>query len=116
MEMAGRQHEPHQRREDHERHHPRLEQGDVIGDFGLGNPRREIDRVVIDDGHCETLASLNSAAPFSGAVQVVIYCTRGSVSNWWNGGGDDSVHSSVVAPAPHGLLAACSLRMKASIT
>ena len=24
----------------------------------------------------------------------------GSVSNWWNGGGDDSVHSSVVAPSP----------------
>ena len=28
---------------------------------------------------------------------------RGSVSNWWNGGGEDSVHSSVVAPSPHGL-------------
>ena len=28
---------------------------------------------------------------------------RGSVLNWWNGGGEDSVHSSVVAPGPHGL-------------
>ena len=28
---------------------------------------------------------------------------RGSVSNWWNGGGEDSVHSSVVAPSPQGL-------------
>lgn len=27
----------------------------------------------------------------------------GSVSNWWNGGGLDSVHSSVVAPSPQGL-------------
>ena len=27
----------------------------------------------------------------------------GSVSNWWNGGGELSVHSSVVAPSPQGL-------------
>ena len=27
----------------------------------------------------------------------------GKVSNWWNGGGLDRVHSSVVAPSPHGL-------------
>ena len=27
----------------------------------------------------------------------------GSVSDWWNGGGLLSVHSSVVAPSPHGL-------------
>ena len=27
----------------------------------------------------------------------------GSVSNWWYGGGLDRVHSSVVAPSPHGL-------------
>lgn len=32
---------------------------------------------------------------------------------WRNGGGDDNVHSSVIAPAPHGLSAAFSLRMKA---
>src|SRR3546814_4893360 len=30
----------------------------------------------------------------------------GSVSNWWYGGGLGSVHSSVVAPSPHGLSAA----------
>src|SRR6266702_7279934 len=35
---------------------------------------------------------------------------------WWNGGGEGSVHSSVVAPAPHGLSAACCLRMKAWAT
>ena len=28
------------------------------------------------------------------------YLMTGSVSNWWNGGGLDSVHSSVVAPSP----------------
>src|SRR5438309_57250 len=35
---------------------------------------------------------------------------NGSSLYWWNGGGDGSVHSSVVAPAPHGLSAALSLR------
>ncbi len=35
---------------------------------------------------------------------------RGSVSNEWNGGGEGSVHSSVVAPGPHGLLPAGTLR------
>ena len=35
---------------------------------------------------------------------------RGSTSNWWNGGGEDSVHSSVVAPSPHGLSPATRLR------
>ena len=39
---------------------------------------------------------------------------RGSVSNWWNGGGEDSVHSNVVAPTPHGLLPAARFLMKAS--
>jgi len=37
----------------------------------------------------------------------------GSVSYWWNGGGDGSVHSNVVAPGPQGLAAARSLQMKA---
>ena len=31
----------------------------------------------------------------------------GRVSNWWNGGGLDRVHSSVVAPSPQGLSGAC---------
>src|SRR5262252_8554768 len=39
--------------------------------------------------------------------------TSGSTSYWWNGGGDGKVHSRVVAPGPHGLLAALSLRIKA---
>src|SRR3979490_2068802 len=60
------------------------------------------------------LASLNQRGAIRDRANT--HCTRGSTSNWWNGGGDDSVHSSVVAPAPHGLSAACSLRTKASIT
>ena len=38
----------------------------------------------------------------------------GSVSKQWKGGGEDSVHSSVVAPSPQGLSAACTLRWNAS--
>src|SRR5689334_13804021 len=41
------------------------------------------------------------------------YLITGRTSNWWNAGGDESVHSRVVAPAPHGLAAACSRRINA---
>ena len=41
---------------------------------------------------------------------------RGSTSNWWKGGGDGKVHSSVVAPAPHGLSPARSLRAAEQFT
>src|SRR3546814_19460857 len=37
----------------------------------------------------------------------------GSVPNWWYGGGLGSVHSSVVAPSPHGLSAARSEERRA---
>ena len=86
MHMAGRNRQPDQRREHYERHHPRLEQRQVIADTGD--------------------AGLNS---WEGDA----HRTSGSVSYWWNGGGDGSVHSSVVAPGPHGLAAARSLRTKA---
>jgi len=33
---------------------------------------------------------------------------RGRTSNWWNGGGEGKVHSSVVAPTPQGLAPAGS--------
>ena len=39
---------------------------------------------------------------------------RGSVSKEWKGGGDGTVHSSVVAPAPQGLLPASRFFAKAS--
>jgi hypothetical protein len=41
------------------------------------------------------------------------YLITGRWSYWWNGGGDDSVHSSVVAPSPHGLSAASCFRANA---
>src|SRR6478735_5340369 len=40
---------------------------------------------------------------------------RGNTSNWWYGGGEGSVHSSVVAPAPHGLFGALTFCMKARV-
>ena len=114
--MAGRDDETDQRGEDHQRHHPRLQQRDVVADLGLGNPRAKLDGVVIDNRHDE-LVSLKSATRFlEGARRGLPYCTRGSTSNWWKGGGDDSVHSSVVAPAPHGLASAARFFMKASTT
>ncbi len=37
------------------------------------------------------------------SVFAPVYSMTGRVSNWWYGGGEDSVHSSVVAPSPQGL-------------
>src|SRR5262245_29351679 len=62
------------------------------------------------------LASSRNRGAQECAPRSVAYCTRGSVSNWWKGGGDDSVHSSVVAPAPHGLAPASRFFAKASNT
>src|SRR4029450_6903300 len=44
------------------------------------------------------------------------YLITGNSLYWWKGGGDGSAHSSVVAPAPHGLSPALSLRMNAWMT
>src|SRR3954447_5291301 len=111
MNVARRHHETDKCREDHQRHYPRFQQGDVIGDTGLRNAGRKIDGVVVDNRQNESrflaLRRNRRAAHWH-------HCTRGSTSNWWNGGGDGSVHSSVVAPAPHGLSAACCLRTNAS--
>ena len=49
VDVAGRDHEADQRGEDHQRHHARLQQRDVIANFGLGNPGAELDGVVIDN-------------------------------------------------------------------
>jgi hypothetical protein len=44
--------------------------------------------------------------PACAGMTLAFQSTWGNVSNWWNGGGLDKVHSSVVAPSPHGLLPA----------
>ena len=113
MQMARRDHEADQRGEDHQRHHPRLQQRDVVArPPASADPGRTArwrrDRRSTRLG----LASRQSTARAATAVR---RRDRASLharqpSNWWNGGGEDSVHSSVVAPAPHGLSPACSLR------
>ena len=42
-----------------------------------------------------------------------IYFTLGSSSKVWNGGGDETVHSNVVAPSPHGFCCAVLFFIKA---
>lgn len=44
------------------------------------------------------------------------YRIRGNCSHWWKGGGEESCHSSVVAPSPHGLAPASRFFAKASKT
>ena len=44
-----------------------------------------------------------------------IYFTLGNSSNVWNGGGEVTVHSNVVAPSPHGFWAAAFFLEKAQI-
>src|SRR5271154_6061178 len=86
MDMARRDEETDKSREHHERHHARLHQFHVITDTrdaGLDAGKGSAHRI------------------------------RDSVSYWWNGGGAGSVHSSVVAPGPHGLAPAGILRRKA---
>src|SRR5581483_48872 len=67
-------------------------------------------------GHAMWPSSMYSPMPAGGldACKCDAHRINGSVSYWWNGGGDGSVHSSVVAPAPHGLALARCLRMNAS--
>ena len=42
-----------------------------------------------------------------------IYFTFGNSSKVWNGGGEDTVHSKVVAPSPHGFCSAFFFLAKA---
>src|SRR5690606_31011794 len=64
-------------------------------------------------------AGPGNASRGNSAVAARRYCrsvTNGRVLNWCTGGGEVSVHSSVVAPSPHGLAGAGRLRAKASAT
>src|SRR5690606_2354855 len=106
--------QPDQRGEDHERHHSWLQQREVIGDTRLRDPGRQLNGFLIDNRHDTTRFVGCAARERAAHIHMTAYCTFGRVENWWNGGGEDSVHSSVVAPSPHGLSAACCLRAKAS--
>ena len=105
MHVPRRDQQADQRREHDERHHPRLQQRDVVArTLGESSARARLGErlgkigAFADQRHC------------LGNHPRTPHLMRGSVLNWWNGGGEGSVHSSVVAPAPHGLSAAFSLR------
>src|SRR5690242_12236451 len=51
----------------------------------------------------ESTTSNSNGARAGSDRPAAAYFTSGNSSKVWNGGGDDTVHSSVVAPAPHGL-------------
>src|SRR5208282_6473045 len=109
MQRTRRDRKADQRGEDHQRHHPRLHQRDIVADARqawLGQSQSR------PGGH--RAADVCAFADERHGLRFAPYLIRGSVSNWWNGGGEDSVHSSVVAPTPHGLLPAARFLMKAS--
>src|SRR6516162_11333517 len=70
---------------------------------------------LMTDIACRSAVRVTSPAPPNGRRRRR-HLISGSSLYWWNGGGDGSVHSSVVAPAPHGLSAALSPRMNACTT
>jgi len=103
MHRPGRGDQANQRREDHEEHDPRFQQRGIVGDVtAWGGVELAWDRVDSGVGH-QPIHS-NASQP------TCLYLIRGRVSNVWNGGGEGSVHSKVVAPGPQGLAAAFSLR------
>jgi hypothetical protein len=96
MQRAGRNQQPDQAGEDDERHHPRLQQRDPVANLRGGDGERRLRR-------------RHGVRAAVGHQRI-----RGSSSKVWNGGGEETRHSSVVAPAPHGLAAACSPFRKVS--
>ena len=103
---------------------PRISEADVADYIALLKPRvmslvifTALVGLMIAPVHVHPVLAFTAILCIAvGAGAFLNYCTRGSTSNWWNGGGDGSVHSSVVAPAPHGLSAACSFFTNAMIT
>src|SRR5690606_10497984 len=103
-------------REDHERHHPRLQEGEIVADIHNRGSRalpRE-DRALITGAvrsfnHVSIARSrpqnnparhpsnwkLGRSRGQSRYLRSAAYLMRGSLSNWWNGGGEGSVPSSV---------------------
>ena len=134
--LTGTRRDQHagQRREDDERHHARLQQREIIA----GRRARDRDALagvaIADEAHVavSSFGRRGSAArcvasggpspgfrrsggrPPRGFDQCSEPAICGSVSNVWNGGGEGSVHSSVVAPTPHGLSPASRFFAKAS--
>src|SRR3546814_18782913 len=104
MQAAWRQHHADQAGKHHQRHHTRLQQRKIIARLRLvalrisGIEAGMAGLFALDrDTRIRQQSSPGAAKP------PLAYLITGSFSSWWNGGGEDSVHSSVVAPSPHGL-------------
>ena len=86
----------------------------IVARTRAGAARACVERLCARVGHraFKAIRRIVCRAPPAPTLQCcAVSLMRGSSSNWWNGGGEGSVHSSVVAPAPHGLFAgdaACS--------
>src|SRR5262249_19188361 len=73
--------------------------------------------VIVDDSHHSVQFAFAPGRHFPVAPRICgNYLIRGSCSHWWYGGGEDSCHSRVVAPSPHGLSPARRFLEKASKT
>ena len=111
VHRARRRHHSDQRREHHEEHHPRLHQRDIVGDLAAGIGFQRRGRYgICDVGHARSTHSYKLSSGRAERRCNRPHLMRGSVSKVWNGGGEDSVHSSVVAPTPQGFAAAGTLR------
>src|SRR5262249_23171213 len=123
MEMARRRHHADECRKHDKRHDARFHQRDIVADAGharlatADGPGRVACRShelcsFAADRHLHPLSCWNGRSCLPAACSRH-YLMSGSSLYWWNGGGEGSVHSRVVAAAPHGLSAAFSLRKNA---
>src|SRR5690606_3198701 len=122
VQQTGRKDLANERRKDDERHHARLKQRQEITGRRLGKAGGVIQHLLpLCHGHVAFHFLVNLMRPGSDPGRSFLgnradYLMRGSSSHWWNGGGDDSCHSSVVAPSPHGFAPATRFLAKASNT
>ena len=117
MQVPGRDHQPDQRREHHERHHPRLHQREIVADAGearLGAAVRATGPAAgaFADSDIAT-ASRDRASSFAPAAP---HLMRGSSRTGGTAAARAASTRAWSRPAPTDCRAACSLRMKASAT
>src|SRR6185312_6172323 len=118
----GRRDHADKGREDDQRHDARLQEGKEIARGRFRHAKaRFLHQSIVGKGHAY-LKSINSVGQDRRAHRRprmrgdAAYLIFGNCSHWWNGGGEGSCHSSVVAPSPHGLAPATRFFWKASKT
>ena len=111
MDGARRDGEPDAAREHHELHHVGLEQASSSRRAPPARPRLpgRVSEVAVSIARAMVHLKNGQEDQPAGHRRPAGWCrpqrTCGSSSKVWNGGGELSVHSSVVAPSPHGLSA-----------